>query len=87
MSLYKPGFINKFFILLLKFYKKYISRSLKSGCIFTPTCSVYAIEALYKHCFLVSLALILWRILRCNSLNKGGFDPVPDNYNAKKWLI
>ena len=79
--------INKFFIILLKFYKKYISPGLNSGCIFRTTCSVYAIEALEKHNFFVSVILIVWRILRCNSLNKGGFDPVPDNYNKKKWLI
>ncbi len=79
--------INKFFIAILKFYKKYLSPNIKSGCIFTPTCSVYAIEALEKHSFFVSVGLIAWRLLRCNSLNKGGFDPVPDNRNVKKWLL
>jgi putative component of membrane protein insertase Oxa1/YidC/SpoIIIJ protein YidD len=44
-------------------------------------------EALKKHNFFVSLGLIIWRILRCNSLNKGGFDPVPDSYFDKIWLI
>ncbi|MBR1867818.1 MAG: membrane protein insertion efficiency factor YidD [Clostridia bacterium] len=78
--------INKFFIKILKFYKKYLSPGIRSGCIFTPTCSIYAIEALEKHNFIVSIFLIIWRILRCNSLNKGGFDPVPDNINLKKWL-
>ena len=80
-------FINKFFIKILKFYKKYISVGLNTGCIFKPTCSEYAMDALEKHNFFVSLGLIIWRILRCNSLNKGGFDPVPDNHNVKKWLI
>lgn len=83
----KPSLLNRFFIKILEFYKKYISHGLRSGCIFTPTCSVYAMEALKKHGFLVSVALIIWRLLRCNSLNSGGFDPVPDNYNVKKWLI
>ena len=79
--------LNRFFIGLIKIYKKYISKGLHSGCIFKPTCSYYAIEALQKHSFFVSIGLIIWRILRCNSLNKGGFDPVPDNRNLKKWLI
>ena len=79
--------INKIFIKILKFYKKYISGGIRSGCIFTPTCSEYAMEAFEKHNFIVSFALIIWRILRCNSLNKGGFDPVPDNPNKKIWLI
>ena len=80
-------FLNKFFIKILKFYKKYVSAGLRSGCIFTPTCSIYAIEAFEKHNFFVSIGLIIWRILRCNSLNKGGFDPVPDSKKVKKWLF
>lgn len=80
-------FLNKFFIKLLKFYKKYISSGLRSGCIFRPTCSIYAIEAFEKRNFFVSIGLIIWRILRCNSLNKGGFDPVPDSPSVLKWII
>ncbi|MDY2880400.1 MAG: membrane protein insertion efficiency factor YidD [Candidatus Borkfalkiaceae bacterium] len=79
--------IKKFLIVILKFYKKYLSPGIKSGCIFRPTCSVYAIEALEKHNLFSALLLIVWRILRCNSFNKGGFDPVPDPKNKKKWLL
>ena len=79
--------INRFFIFLIKLYKKYLSKGLNSGCIFTPTFSVYAVEALEKYGFIEAFALILFRILRCNSLNKGGFDPVPDNPRVKKWLL
>lgn len=79
--------LNRFFIFLIKLYKKYLSKGLNSGCIFTPTCSVYAVEALQKYSFFKALALIIYRILRCNSLNKGGFDPVPDPKSTKKWLI
>ena len=83
--------INKFFIKILKFYKKYISGCLKSGCIFTPTCSEYAMEAFEKRNFLVSFVLIIRRILRCNTINKifnkGGFDPVPDSKRKKIWLL
>ncbi len=79
--------INRFFIFLIKLYKKYLSKGLNSGCIFTPTCSVYAVEALQKYGFIKAFTLILFRILRCNSLGKGGYDPVPDNPNVKKWLL
>lgn len=78
--------INTIIIGILKIYKKFISPGLNSGCIFTPTCSVYAIEAFEKHNFIVGIGLTIWRILRCNSFNKGGFDPVPDNRNKLKWL-
>ncbi len=74
------------FIKILKFYKKYVSPGIGTGCIFTPTCSVYAIEALEKHNVFIGLALIVWRLLRCNSLNAGGFDPVPDRKSVVKWL-
>ena len=40
--------INRFFIFLIKIYKKYLSKGLNSGCIFTPTCSEYAMEAFEK---------------------------------------
>ena len=79
--------LSKVFIKILKFYKKNISPSISSGCIFTPTCSVYAIEAFEKRNFFVSVFLVIWRILRCNSFNKGGFDPVPDSKSVTKWLV
>lgn len=77
--------INRFCIFLLKLYKKYLSKGLNSGCIFTPTCSVYAMEALGKYNFFKAFYLIITRILRCNSLNPGGYDP-PDDPQVKKWL-
>lgn len=79
--------IKKGCILILKFYRKFISPVLKSECIFTPTCSEYAIEAFLKRNFFVAAGLIVWRLLRCNSLNAGGFDPVPDSYNKLKWVF
>ena len=77
--------LNEIFIKILKFYKKYLSPGIKSGCIFTPTCSVYAMEALGKYNFFKAFYLIITRILRCNSLNPGGYDP-PDDPQVKKWL-
>lgn len=74
-------------IKIIKLYKKYISSGLNTGCIFTPTCSIYAIEALEKRGLFMGIILTVWRILRCNSLNKGGFDPVPDSNKVKKWLL
>lgn len=47
-------------------------------CRFTPTCSAYALEAFKKRGFFVGLILSIGRILRCNPLFKGGYDPVPE---------
>lgn len=80
--------MKRLIIRLLKFYKKHISPSLPSQCIFQPTCSVYAMEAVERHGACKGSLLALWRLLRCNPFNKGGFDPVPENYKGKaKWLL
>lgn len=79
--------IKKLLISVIAFYRKYITHALKSSCIFTPTCSAYAIEALKKRNVFIAIGLIIWRILRCNSLNPGGFDPVPDSKNKIKWVL
>ncbi|MBO5889333.1 MAG: membrane protein insertion efficiency factor YidD [Clostridia bacterium] len=79
--------IKNLLIKILMFYRKNLSSVIKSNCIFTPTCSEYAIEAYKKHNVLYASLLIIWRLLRCNSLNKGGYDPVPDKKSNKKWVL
>jgi putative membrane protein insertion efficiency factor len=74
-------------IKLIKFYRKFISSSLKSECKYTPTCSVYALEVLEKRNIFYAIILIIWRLLRCNPFSKGGFDPPPDRKKDLKWLI
>jgi hypothetical protein len=48
------------------------------GCRFTPTCSVYALEALERHGALRGGWLALRRILRCHPWGGSGIDNVPD---------
>ncbi|MDO5151238.1 MAG: membrane protein insertion efficiency factor YidD [Oscillospiraceae bacterium] len=70
--------MKKILIGIIRFYKKFISPLKRHGtCIYTPTCSTYAIEALEKHGVLKGSLLALWRIIRCNPFSKGGYDPVP----------
>lgn len=69
--------IKKLFIGLIKLYRKYISPLKRNCCIYTPTCSQYAIEAIDKYGVLKGLFLACKRILRCNPFAKGGYDPVP----------
>lgn len=70
--------MKKVLIFFIKLYRKYLS-PLKSHstCIYTPTCSQYAIEALERHGVIKGSLLTIWRILRCNPFAKGGYDPVP----------
>ncbi len=67
------------YILLLPiyFYRKAISPILPPSCRFTPSCSVYAIEAIKKHGPFKGLYLAVYRILRCNPWGGSGYDPVP----------
>lgn len=45
-------------------------------CRFQPTCSEYAIIAISKYGLIKGGARSMWRILRCNPLGGGGWDPV-----------
>ena len=47
------------------------------SCRFEPSCSRYALEAVRKHGPWRGSALAALRIIRCNPLNAGGYDPVP----------
>lgn len=76
-NLIKNGLRNVL-IVLVKFYRKFISPLKQPSCIYTPTCSSYALEALERYGFFKGGYLSLKRILRCHPFSKGGFDPVPN---------
>jgi len=48
-----------------------------SGCRFSPTCSVYAMDAVREHGALTGTALAAKRICRCHPWGGCGHDPVP----------
>ncbi|MCA9356231.1 membrane protein insertion efficiency factor YidD [Candidatus Nomurabacteria bacterium] len=48
----------------------------KPSCRFYPSCSEYCSQTFKKKKFPKSLFLCIYRILRCNPWNKGGYDPV-----------
>ena len=78
---------NNIFIKLIGFYKKHVSAGLNTRCKYTPTCSGYAVDALKKYNFFYAVFLIIYRLLRCNPLSKGGLDRVPDKKSDTKWLV
>jgi uncharacterized protein len=47
-------------------------------CRYYPTCSEYATTALKKHSIPYAVLLIVKRVLWCNPLSHGGYDPVPE---------
>ena len=69
--------VGQLLIWLIKLYKKHISPHKIPCCRFTPSCSAYAVEAITVHGAFKGVFLSIYRILRCNPLCKGGYDPVP----------
>jgi uncharacterized protein len=57
-------------------YRRAISPALPRRCKYEPTCSAYAGQAIREYGILRGLVLAGWRLLRCNPLSHGGFDPV-----------
>ena len=74
---YKFSITSGPLIFLINIYRRVISPLFPPCCRFQPTCSSYAISALRIHGFFKGSLLTIWRILRCQPLSKGGYDPVP----------
>lgn len=65
-------------LLPVRFYRRVLSPMKRAPtCRFLPTCSEYAVEAVQKRGIVIGGGLAAWRILRCNPLFRGGYDPVP----------
>ncbi|HKZ54011.1 MAG TPA: membrane protein insertion efficiency factor YidD [Anaerolineales bacterium] len=63
---------------LIRLYQMTLSRALPSNtCRFSPTCSHYGYQAIARHGLLKGGMLGAWRVLRCQPLSRGGYDPVP----------
>ncbi len=62
---------------MIGLYQRRISPGRAPACRFQPTCSHYGYEAIERYGLLKGSGLILWRLLRCNPFNRGGYDPVP----------
>lgn len=62
---------------LIRFYQMTISRALPAGtCRFHPTCSHYGYQAIARYGLLKGGWMAVWRVLRCQPFNPGGYDPV-----------
>ena len=61
---------------IIKFYQRKISPLLGDRCKFYPTCSEYALQAIEKYGAARGSLKAIWRILRCNPMSRGGYDPV-----------
>ena len=80
--------INNFLILIIKFYKYFISPFLQSNCRYLPTCSEYFIDSLKLNGTLKGSFMGIKRILKCHPIKilggGSGYDPVTNFKKGKK---
>ncbi|HMU64347.1 MAG: membrane protein insertion efficiency factor YidD [Nitrosomonas sp.] len=69
--------MRQLLIRIIALYQYCISPLLPPSCRYSPTCSMYAKEALLKYGVMKGIVLSIKRILRCHPWSRGGYDPVP----------
>lgn len=62
---------------LIWLYQRLLSPLFAGSCRFEPSCSEYARQAVLIHGPAKGSLLAVWRLLRCQPLSRGGYDPVP----------
>ncbi len=65
-------------LVLIRGYRYLLSPLLPPRCIYQPTCSRYALEAITRLGAFHGTILALRRFLRCHPFASGGYDPVPE---------
>jgi putative membrane protein insertion efficiency factor len=68
---------TRLFIALIRAYQL-LRVGRVSPCRFTPTCSVYAVEAVERHGAARGVRLAARRLGRCRPGGPSGYDPVPE---------
>lgn len=68
--------LRRAFVFPIRVYQRVFSPLLGQRCRYYPSCSEYAAQAITKFGILRGLVLAGWRLLRCNPLSRGGYDPV-----------
>lgn len=69
--------LGKVFILMIRFYRAWISPMLPPSCRYVPTCSEYAMIAIKRYGAAKGGWMAFKRILRCHPFHEGGYDSVP----------
>ncbi len=60
----------------IRVYRRYVSPMLPASCRYTPSCSLYTLQAIEKYGVLRGIPMGALRVLRCHPFARGGFDPV-----------
>ncbi|MEA5487399.1 MULTISPECIES: membrane protein insertion efficiency factor YidD [Pseudanabaena] len=70
--------MKKLVILLIQFYRLFISPLFPPRCRFQPTCSQYAVTAIDRFGLFKGGGMTIKRVCSCHPWNIGGYDPVPE---------
>ena len=68
--------IAKILLYLISLYQKHLSRYFAESCIYNPSCSNYAKEAIEKYGAFKGGKKAFYRVLRCRPPFEQGDDPV-----------
>jgi len=68
--------LKTYLIKFISFYQRNISIFIKPSCVFFPSCSEYAKEAIDEYGVLKGCQMAFFRILRCHPWQKNHIDPV-----------
>ena len=63
-------------ITLINGYRRFVSPMLPPSCRFTPSCSLYMLQAVERYGLLKGSLRGARRLLRCHPFSEGGYDPV-----------
>ncbi len=69
-------FFERVGVALIRGYRRFISPMLPPSCRFTPSCSLYTLQAIEKYGLLRGGFMGARRVVRCHPFSEGGFDPV-----------
>lgn len=75
--------MKRLLLALIGAYRHWISPGLPRRCRYEPSCSAYAAESIRRFGAARGVLLGGWRLLRCNPLSHGGFDPVPERFTLR----
>jgi uncharacterized protein len=67
---------RKLGVALIRGYRRFISPLLPPACRFTPSCSLYTLQAVEKYGLLRGGLMGARRLMRCHPFSEGGYDPI-----------
>jgi putative membrane protein insertion efficiency factor len=75
--------LKNIFLVPVYLYKGLLSPFFGHSCIYSPSCSSYMVDAVFKHGCIKGSLMGLARIFRCSRMFMGGKDLVPENWSWK----